>query len=96
MPVVDAVAQDYQDRVTFLAVAGKSTFERSAEVAPQLFSDALDWGYDDSIWELYGNPYQPHTMLITSDDKIVTQYYGDPGGADAIRAGLDALLALHG
>ena len=96
MPVVDEIAKDYAGEVTFLAVAGKSSFDRSLPAAEALFTDRISWGYDDSVWELYGNPYQPYTVLITADDKIVTEYYGTPGGEEGIRAQLDALLALHG
>lgn len=82
--------------MTFVAVAGKSSPEKSQNAADSLFTDRLLWGYDDSIWELYGNPYQPYTVLITADGKIVDEHYGTPDGEDGIRASIENLLSLHG
>lgn len=92
MPVVDAVAAEYGDRVRFVAVAGRSDLDSTAAEAERLFSN-LDWGLDDSIWELYGVPYQPVTFLITGDDIIFERFDGVPYGADELRERLEALLA---
>lgn len=92
MPVVDAVAADYLDEVRFIAVAGRSSLEASAERAPQWFSN-LDWGYDESIWNLYGIPGQPASVLITGSDVVVDGWFG-AAGEEHLRAALDRLVAL--
>ena len=75
MPVVDAVAANYQDDVTFLAVAGKGALDATTQAASSLFSDNLKWGLDDSIWDLYGVPGQPATILI-ANGVIVDMWFG--------------------
>ncbi len=93
MPVVANISQDYEDEVAFVAVAGRSDLGSTAERADELFGDALLWGLDDSIWDLYGVPYQPVTFLVTGGDTIVD---GWPGALDEseIRTRIDNLLAL--
>ena len=92
MPVVDEVAVDYEDDVRFVAVAGRSSLEDTAAEADALFS-RLDWGLDDSIWDLYGVFGQPVTFLITGSDVTVDTWAGALG-EDEIRARLDSLVAL--
>jgi hypothetical protein len=92
LPVVDEIAADYEDDVRFVAVAGRSGLEETAAEADALFS-RLDWGLDDSIWDIYGVPYQPVTFLITGSDVVVDTWAG-PLDADDIRGRLDALVAL--
>ena len=92
MPVIDTVATDYLDDVAFLAVAGRSDMARTAPAAAELFSANLSWGLDDSIWDLYGVPGQPATVLI-ADGVVVDQWFGALG-EDALRERLDRLVAL--
>ena len=92
MPVVDTVAADYQGDVTFLAVAGKADIDRTAQRANELITDNVLWGLDDSIWDLYGVPGQPATVLIV-DGVIVDQTYGVLT-EDTIRERLDRLVEL--
>lgn len=92
MPVVDEVAADYDDDIRFVAVAGRSGLDDTAAAADALFS-RLDWGLDDSIWDLYGVFGQPVTVLITGSDVVVDTWAGALGG-DEIRARLDSLVAL--
>jgi hypothetical protein len=89
LPVVDEVASDYLDDIYFLAVAGRSDFDRAAAAAPELFSDNLAWGYDDSIWDLYGVPGQPASVLIQSG-VIVDVWFGAIGD-EALREKLGAV-----
>ena len=93
MPVVDEVSADYQDEVAFLAVAGKSDLPPTADVAGRLLTDNVPWGLDDSIWDLYGVPYQPVTFLITGDDIIFDRFDGIRYGPDELRQRIDELLA---
>ena len=95
MPVVDEVAADYLNEVTFVAVAGRGDLGASAEAAGNLFSDNLLWGLDDSVWDLYGVPYQPVTFLITGGDTIVDGWPGLLDESD-IRSRIDTLAALSG
>lgn len=88
MPVVDDISADYVDQVTFVAVAGRSGFEETAERADQWFSDRILWGLDKSIWQLYGVFGQPYTFLITGDDRIVAEWAGLVGESQ-IRQQLD-------
>ena len=90
MPVVDAVAADYLDDVTFLAVAGRSSFDRTAARATELFSDNLAWGLDDSVWNDYGVFGQPFTVLV-ADGVIVDSWFGALG-EDELRERLDDLI----
>lgn len=91
MPVVDQVAADYQGQVDFVAVAGRSDLDSTAEGAERLFSDNLLWGLDESVWDLYGARYQPVTVAITADGHIAESWYGIIG-ADEIRKVVDGLL----
>ena len=91
MPVVDAVASQYQDEVAFVAVAGRSSPPASAERVGVWFDpERISWGYDDSIWELYGVRGQPVTIVI-DDGVIVDQWFGIRSEAD-IRALLDGVI----
>lgn len=92
MPVVDTVATDYLDDVTFIAVAGRSDIGRTAERAETLFSDNLAWGLDDRIWDLYGVPGQPATVLIV-DGVVVDQWFGS-APEQLLRERLDRLVTL--
>ncbi len=93
MPVVAEVAEDYGDQVVFLGVAGRAELDRTAARADELFQDRLLWGLDDSIWDLYGVPYQPVTFLITGNDVIVDGWPGIMEEAE-LRSRIDTLLEL--
>lgn len=77
----------------FLGVAGRSDIDSTAAAAESLFGDSLLWGLDDSLWDLYGIPYQPATVLITGGDTIVDAW---PGVLDEseMRARIDNLIAV--
>lgn len=92
MPVVDSVASDYLADVSFLAVAGRSDLARTSQSADELFSENLAWGLDDRIWDLYGIPGQPATILITNG-VIVDQWFG-AAPEDFLRERLDRLVSL--
>lgn len=94
LPVIDAVAPDYLADITFVAVAGSSTPERSARRVGSWFDPArLLWGYSDDVWELYEVPYQPVSVLISSDGVIVDRWLGAAGETD-LRAALDRLIEI--
>ena len=91
MPVVAQVAAEYEGRVDFVAVAGRSDLASTAAEADALFGDGLKWGLDDSIWDLYGARYQPITFAITADGRVADTWYGALGASE-IRTVLDGLL----
>lgn len=94
MPLIDAVASDYVEDIIFLAVAGKSSVERSAQRVGDWFDpDRILWGYDDEIWELYRAGYQPVSVLISSDDVIVDGWFG-PVDEATLRGALDRLRTI--
>jgi hypothetical protein len=98
LPVVDKLASEYSDRVDFVAPAWKSTFEATKTRANELLvSGEVIWGLDEEqdIFDLYGVPYQPATILIAHDDTVVEAWPG-VRSEDDIRAALDKLLALAG
>ncbi|MEX2323803.1 MAG: TlpA disulfide reductase family protein [Acidimicrobiia bacterium] len=94
MPIINSLAADYGDEVTFVTVAGRSTLEASQERAGIWFSsDRILWGYDDDLWQTYLVRGQPVGFLISSDDVIVDQWFGNIG-KEAIMERLDALVAI--
>lgn len=95
MPVVEAIAPDYVDDVTFLAIAWKGTLEDTRDEAARLIpSGNIKWGLDEGedIFAAYGVPYQPVTVLVTHDDIVLASWPGVLPEAE-IRAQLDALVA---
>jgi hypothetical protein len=98
LPVVDSLAAEYADRVDFVAPAWKSTFQLTEARANELFqSGEIMWGLDEreEIFQLYGIPYQPVTVLIAADQTIVEAWDG-LRPEEEIRAALDDLIALSG
>jgi len=94
MPIINSLAADYGDEVTFVTVAGRSTVEASRERAGIWFSsDRILWGYDDELWQTYLVRGQPVGFLISSDDIIVDQWFGNIG-KEAIIEHLDTLVAV--
>jgi hypothetical protein len=91
LPVVDVVARDYQDRVRFVAVAGRSDYGSTEKQAAKLFSN-LEWGLGDEIWDLYGIPYQPVTVLITGGDVVYDTWPGAVSESE-MRERIDTMLA---
>ncbi len=98
MPVVDGLAAEYGDRVDFVAPAWKSSFEATEARADELFnSGEILWGLDENeeIFQLYGIPYQPVTVLIAADQTVVEAWDG-LRPEDEIREAIDDLIALPG
>lgn len=94
LPAIDAVAPDYLEEVTFVAVAGRSSLEASRERVGDWFSpDRILWGYDDDLWTTYLVRGQPVSFVISSDGIIVGQWFGSIG-EDALRERLDDLVAI--
>jgi hypothetical protein len=95
LPVVDNLAEEYDDRIAFVAVAWKGTPEATAERASELMpSGSMLWGLDASeqIFAMYEVPYQPVTLLISADKQVVERWTGLREEQE-IRAALDRLSA---
>jgi hypothetical protein len=91
LPVVDAVASEYLEAITFLAVAQNSTPEASAQKAGVWFDpNRIMWGYSDEIGPMYGALGQPVSVLI-SEGRVVDMWFGNLPEPE-IRAKLDALI----
>jgi hypothetical protein len=98
LPVVDSLAAEYGDEIDFVAPAWKSSLELTAARAEELFqSGEIIWGLDEEeeIFQLYGVPYQPVTVLIAADQTVVEAWDG-LRAEDEIRAALDNLISLSG
>jgi hypothetical protein len=98
LPVVDKLAAEYADQVDFVAPAWRGTFEATRQKARELFrSGEVMWGLDEAeeIFQIYGVPYQPVTVLIASDETVVEAWPGLRGEED-IRASLENLISLTG
>jgi len=96
LPVVDSLAAEYSEHVDFVAPAWKSSFELTQARASELFqSGQIQWGLDadEEIFQLYGVPYQPVTVLIAGDQTVVEAWDG-LRPAEEIRAALDDLIDL--
>ena len=91
--MIDAVASDYQDTIKFVAVAGRSDLEPTAQRAEELLTGNVVWGFDESIWELYEIFGQPASIMITGDDIIVEGWYGALG-EEGLREKFDLLASL--
>jgi hypothetical protein len=93
LPVVDNLAEEFDDRVAFVAVAWKGTPEATAERASELMpSGSMVWGLDatEEIFAMYEVPYQPVTVLISADKQVVERWTG-LRDEEEIRAALDRL-----
>jgi len=91
LPVVDSLIPDYEDAVRSIGVAGRAGYDETAARAEELL-DNLEWGLDQSVWDLYGIRGQPVSLLITGNDVVVDQWFGALDEAE-IRAKLDQLVA---
>ena len=92
--MINAVALDYLDDITFVAVAQNSSESASrARVGPWFSPDRLLWGYDDDIAASFGLRGQPISVLITGDDRVVDTWFGRLP-EDEIRQRLEPLLGV--
>ncbi len=91
--MIDAVASDYQDTIKFVAIAGRSDLEPTAQRAEELLTGNVVWGFDESIWDLYEIFGQPASIMITGDDILVEGWYGALG-EEGLREKLDLLASL--
>jgi len=93
LPAVDAVASEYEGRVTFVAVAGRSSLAASAERVGVWFSpDRFLWGYSDEVWAAFGVAQQPVGVLISAGGYEVERWFGAVG-EERLRQALDRLIS---
>jgi thioredoxin-like negative regulator of GroEL len=94
LPVIDRIATDYADSVAFVAPAWKASLDATARRAGELLpSGIVRWGLDaeERIFSAYGVPYQPVTVVISGDGRIVDGWAG-ARPEEEIRAVLDRLV----
>lgn len=80
--------------MAFVAPAWKSSFEATAAAASGLMpSGVIQWGLDDRevVFQAYGVPYQPVTVLIGADGTVVDSWAGVLDEAE-LRIAIEALL----
>jgi thiol-disulfide isomerase/thioredoxin len=94
LPTIDAVAPDYEGRITFVFVAGRSSLEASrARVGTWFSPERILWGYDEELWTTYEVFGQPNSYLISSDGIIVDHWFGHMP-EPLLRDRLDALALI--
>lgn len=84
MPVVEQLAQEFGDQVTFVAPAWKASFDRTLAKAVELMpSNTIQWGLDanEEVFDLFGVTYQPAGLMIV-DGVIIDQWPGALGEDD--------------
>lgn len=92
------MAADYGDRIDFVAPAWKADFGSTESRALGTFvSGNVMWGLDEDedIFQKYGVPYQPVTVLIAADMTVYESWSGIKP-EEEIRAELEELLAVSG
>lgn len=95
LPVVDQISKDYADEVSFIAPAWKATLPATTQRAKELMpSGVMRWGLDEDedVFEAFGVPYQPVTVLIAADGTVFDSWAGIRDEA-SIRETLDQLVA---
>jgi len=95
LPVVDQISKDYADAVSFVAPAWKGTLPATTNRAKELMpSGVIQWGLDEHevVFEAFGIPYQPVTVLIAADGTIFDSWAGFRDES-AIRESLDELVS---
>jgi hypothetical protein len=95
LPVVDQISRDYAESVTFLAPAWKGTLPATTNRAKELMpSGVIQWGLDEreAVFEAFGVPYQPVTVLIAADGTIFESWAGFRD-EESIRQALDSLVS---
>lgn len=90
--MIDRVANDYQQDITFLAVAGRGDLGTTQERAASLFGDNLLWGLDDSVWTTFGVTGQPTSLLISNG--VVVDFWFGSLAESGMRERLDNLVAV--
>jgi hypothetical protein len=96
--VLDVIATEYAESVDFVAPAWKSGEAAAIAAAAELMpSGNIRWGLDpdEVIFQLYGVPYQPVSVLIGADQTVVEAWAG-VRSEEEIRTALDNLLAIAG
>ncbi len=89
---MEQLAGQYPD-LDIVAVAGRSSLDRSAAEADRLGLDGVLWGYDDELWATYQVFGQPTGFLITGDDRLLDGPRYRISDETSLRDGFDALLA---
>ena len=60
-------------------MAGYGELDATESRAAEVLTDNVDWGLDQSIWDLFGVRGQPTSFMISSDGIIVDAWSGMKG-----------------
>ena len=93
LPVIDAVASDYQGSDHLRCRRREELEAASRRVGVWFDPSRILWGYDDDLWALFAVFGQPTTILISSDDVIVGGWRGALSEAE-LREELDRLVEI--
>ncbi len=81
--------------MTFVAPAWKASLEATADRAAEILPSGLvKWGLDaeEAVFQAYGIPYQPATVLVAADGTVVDSWAG-ARGEDELRQAIEALIS---
>jgi hypothetical protein len=85
------LAEEYGNRVTFIGISD----ERDTVAGGKAYAAELDVPYplalDQSVWDAYGVPYQPVTVLLDADGVEIHRVTG-PISYEGLKAQLEAAL----
>lgn len=98
LPMIDRLADEYSDRIEFVAPVWKSAEEHVRTAVNDLMpSGAIKWGLDieRDIFALYAVPYQPVTIVIDRGRNVVEAWAG-VRSEERIRAILDGFAPTSG
>lgn len=91
MPVVDSLAQEYQGRVSVIAIAWAAPYEATEAAAKQLLpSGAVRWTLDDDAFASFEVSYQPVAVMTVGGVQI-QRWHGGLNDAD-LRQAFEAVL----
>ena len=92
MPVVDALAQEFQGRLDVVAIAWQASFERTEAAARELLpSGAVRWTLDDDAFGPFEVTYQPVAVMATGGVEV-QRWFGALGEAE-LRQAIEEVLA---
>ncbi len=74
-------------------MAGYGDLDATESRAAELLSDNVAWGFDESLWDLFGVRGQPTSFMITGDDFIADAWSGILGEKQ-LREKFDLLVDL--
>jgi hypothetical protein len=84
------LAEEYEGRVSFIGVSNQDTVE-DGRAYKRDFAVPYTLAHAPEVWELYGDPLRPTTIVIDSDGEVSGRIIG-PVTVDGLRAEIEAAL----